>query len=170
MTKDYAGLKAELALSKYGGMTDAAIATALETANITVYSQVPASRFEDYFFAKGFMLPLQSYAGASPPSGATAAAIEAAKELALMMQLGTSVDLADPTVLAKVQSRLDALVAEGTAGRLVSTDSGAAFASADKAALLAMGTSTTSRAAQLGFGPGDDMVQEIAAARKGVWS
>lgn len=163
----YTALKTEIALPAYSGMTDAQIATALNTANITVYSAVPTYTWGGYLMANGFLLALQKYVS-SPPSGASALAEAAAAMILALLSSPTitSVNLADPTALAAVQGMLAALVAEGTAGRFTSI-AGTAFATAHENAMLAMGTSTVCRAQQLGFNPAVcDMTQEIAAARK----
>ena len=163
---DYAGLKTQIALPAYAGMTDAQIAAAITTVNVTVYSSVPTSQWEGYLLSHGFLVAMAAYA-ATPPTGAGTLAIVAIKTIMLLISSPavSGIDLSDATTFSEVQVMLSALVAEGTAGRLASV-AGVAFAATDVTAMMAMGTTTVSIAQQLGFNPAvNDMAQEIPAAR-----
>lgn len=163
----YQTLAAALA-STYAGQTVDQIAAAMQTASVPVYSVVPAEPWQGYFFSRGFAVAIQNYAGlngGAAPAGASALSIAAAKMLAQMMPPSqVPVDLADSTARSEVQTMLSALVAEGTAGRLVSI-AGTPFAQVDADALLALGTTTITPAQQMGFGPQCDMVNEVLAVQ-----
>ena len=150
---DYAGLKIDLALPKYAGMTDAQIAAALEVANIATAgsSQVTADQFVMLF------TPTET------------AAIQASTDPIVKQFLLEVTTRSGPFDLsdAPVQEGLAYISGQTSAPNPVMASP---ILTTDRAA--AIGTvpagPTISRAQQLGFGPNNDMVQEIAAARK--WS
>lgn len=146
------------------GTADADRVAAINASTVTVAVAVPTGLFEGYLLSSGFMISLQNYAGATPPAGAGAQAIAAAKMILLMLSSPsvTEVDMTNPTVVAEVTACLGAMVAEGGAGRLASI-AGAPFAQSDMNNLLAMGSTTTSQAAQLGFAKGVNLDDLLAA-------
>lgn len=149
---DYAGLKAEIALPAYAGMSDDQIAAALTANTVTVYQDVPIGKVVGYLAIVGKLPSITGYAGSD-----VATKIAAAEFTALATAPSvTAFQCSDPATFAAVQSFLTTFVSSN----LISSD--------DESVLLGYAQSMTSRAAQLGFGPHCDMTQEIAAARK--WS
>jgi len=173
---DYAGLKAEIALPKYQGMTDAQIAASLTT-SFAIMVDVPAisafnilqksstgdwgkvvARSQAALSGAPIVMPTEegfddSFA-VTPPN--YDAQIIMAKNLVSTYQV-------ERTILhTSVSAEFTALQKQMTAFQ-TSGDISAASANA----ILALPNSTTTRAAQLGF-PNHDMVQEIAAAR--IWT
>jgi hypothetical protein len=144
---------------------DSARVTSINAVTVPVAQKVPTSAWESYLATYGFLVSLQAYASGSPPSGASTDAVAAAKMVVLI--LGSTaipvVDFTNATVVSEVTALLAAFVAEGTANRLMSI-SGAAFSAQNQSDLLAMGTSLTSQAAQLGF-PNGITENDLLAAR-----
>lgn len=152
---NYAGLTSALATFA-AGTTDAAIVSAINANTVSVPIAVPTSSLAAYLATNGFTVALQAYAGMNggmAPTGASALSIAAAKMVMLEIIASAAVPMVDftnSTVVAEVTACLAAFVAEGTAGRLLSI-AGVAFSAANQAAILAIGSTTTSQAAQLGF-------------------
>lgn len=148
---DYAGLKAEIALPQYAGMTDAQIAAAL-------LSPIPAPALP---FAWKAVKTIVQVSGTwskvvlrsrlSDGSAANLAAINSVETDDSLL-----INVADPGATSAMSGGLGALLAAGD------------ITLADVAAINALMTPlTTTRAAQLGLIPGQhDPVQEIAAARR----
>lgn len=111
---DYQLLKSYL--NANSGMTDAAILTALNTANIAVPQYVPTSAIADYLGTNGTLFNLIEWA-ASPPTGASNVSIVAAKELAFAFTNPTLIagfDMTNATVAASMEASLNALVNPGS--------------------------------------------------------
>lgn len=154
---DYTGLKNEIALPQYNMMTDEQIAAALTADTITV----PVDVASDAAFSILAASPTGDWGRVSSRGSLTLtgqtfpdAPIIAARTAVALLSSGQPIHTSDATVLSVLQSSLNALVAAGD----INTDSAAA--------IQALTTATTNRAAQLGFGAGMDMVSEMAAARK----
>jgi len=153
---DYAGLKAEIGLSKYNGLTDDQISVLLETP-IVVTKDVPVSTVEGYLRSRMLMGGIQRFI-ANPPAGVPAALLEGLSEL-LGMCSSPHVDnvaMTDPAVSGAVQQILGGAV------------SFSLMTQANMDDLLAMGVYTTTRASQLQLVPDiHEITSEIAAAR--IW-
>nr|WP_294550023.1 hypothetical protein [uncultured Rhodopila sp.] len=151
---DYATLES-IDAAFAAGTADAARVASINAATVPIALKVPTSQWESYLATYGFTISLQAYAEGTPPAGATPTSVAAAKMIILIMGSNAVpvVDFTMPAVVAEITALLTALVAEGAAGRLVSI-AGAPFAASNQSDLLAMGASTTSRAAQLGFANG----------------
>lgn len=157
---DYAGLRTEIALVKYQGMSPAQIASELlqeidipaDVAISSAFNILAGSATADWskIVLRSRMTP--SGAG-SPADQAIAAAITAVSLLNSGQQYIY-------TSQAEVLSALNFLLAGLTATGDVS--------SASAQAIAALTTTKTNRAAQLGFGDNADLVQEIAAAE--IWA
>jgi hypothetical protein len=170
---DYAGLKTEIALPKYQGMTDAQIATSLTTP-FAITVDVPAveafnilqrsstgdwgklvARSQQLLSGNPIVMPSEDDPRAVTPPANNDVAIVMAKNITSTYNVErTLLQSSNPADAAAMQRQLTVLQASGDVSK----------ASAD--AILALPNKTTTRAAQLGFGAVHDMTQEIAAARK----
>jgi hypothetical protein len=156
---DYPGLKSEIALSKYAGMTDAQISAALVANTLTIAVDVPAAAAFAALATSstGDWGRLSSRAGMTlTGTPATDAPIIAARTATSMLATGAPIAASQSTAFATFQYLLSTLVTAGD------------VSVATSAAMMALASATTNRAAQLGFGLNCDMTQEILAARK--WS
>jgi predicted alpha/beta hydrolase len=166
---NYAGLTTALATFA-AGTTDDAIISAINAQTVTVPIAVPTSSLAAYLATNGFTVALQAYAGVdggAPPSGASTLSIQAAKMVMLLISASPAVptmDFTNAAVVAEVTACLAAFVAEGTAGRLLSI-AGVPFGATHQAAILAIGSTTTSQAAQLGF-PNGITENDLIVARQ----
>ena len=150
---DYVGLKAEIALPKYAGMTDAQIAAALEVSNIATAgsSLVTADQFVMSF------TPIEVAAIQASTDPIVAQFLLAVKTRSAPFDITDSIVVNGLAYLSGQTASpnpviVSPLITPKRAAEVGSVPAGP----------------TISRAQQLGFGPNNDMVQEIAAARK--WS
>jgi hypothetical protein len=172
---DYAGLKAEIALPKYGGMTDAQIAAQLTTP-MTVVVDVPAvqafnilqkaptgdwgrivARSQMALSGKPILIPI-SAADIDPR------AVSSNPDALIILAMNlTSTYQSDRTILhTSNPAELDQLHNIMTQFQYAGDIVAASFN-----AIMGLTQATTTRAAQLGFDPAiHNMEQEIAAARK----
>lgn len=157
---DYAGLKAEIALPEYTGMTDTQIAASL-TAPINAPVDADAQAARDILMRSttydwGRIVVRSNM----PLTGTDDDVILAAINLVQAFQGGMTqavLRTSQPEDLAKLEADMEALEAAGDVS-LESSDN-----------ILALTTAETTRANQLGFDPAiHDMEQEIAAAR--IWT
>lgn len=151
---DYAALKAEIALSKYGGMTDAQIAVALAADTITIMQDVPISAVGGYMLARGITAAADAWATAHPDD--TTGVLSAVRSLLGLLASPhlTTVEMSNPTIAAAVEQMLGGMVAAGI------------MTSTQQAEILALASTSTTRAAQLGLDADQhDGASEIAAAR-----
>ncbi len=170
---DYAGLKAEIALPKYQGMTDAQIATSLTTSfaividvqaiqafNILQRAQTGdwgkiVSRSQQVLSGNAIVMPGEAGFDPRGPAPNYDVQIIMARNLVSTYQSERTILYVSNSVdMTALQRQLTAFQASGDVSK----------ASSD--AIVALANSTTTRAAQLGFTGVHDMTQEIAAARK----
>ena len=153
---DYAALKAELALPKYGGMTDAQIAAALVAETVTTAQDAPISAVEGYMLTRGIIAAADAWAAANPSDKTgVLGAIRSLEGLMASPRL-QAVTMTDPATAGAVQQMLGSMT---QAGIMTETQ---------MSEILALGSSTTTRAVQLGlYADTLDIEQEIAAAR--IW-
>lgn len=145
---DYLGLKAEISLSKYEGLTDTQIAASLVAVNITTSGSALLSpdAFVDLFTAEE-----------------VAAVLDCTDPLVrkFMLRLrtrNTDIDLAGATVLQGL-AYLSGQTKPAIASPILTPERAATIGTVPAGPMI-------SRAEQLGFGSNNDMAQEIAAARK----
>lgn len=153
---DYAALRAEIALSKYGGMTDAQIATAVTAETVTTAQDVAISAVGGYMLARGIIAKADAWAAANPAD--TSGVLVAIRSLEGLMASPhlTVVEMSNPDIAAAVQQMIGGMAAAGI------------MTSAQQTEILAMAQINTTRAAQLGLDTDiHDIEQEIAAAR--IW-
>lgn len=149
---DYAALKAEIALPAYAGMSDAAIAAALNAATVDIVRKVPTWEARALLLATGEWGAIKLLSRQSPTMGTPEAqAVAVAITTIDSMTETTVLDADQADAFAAMQTMVGVLQAAG----VLSAGTGAA--------MLALRNTKTSRAAQLGLGPvrpGD-----VAAAR-----
>ena len=123
------------AISPVPATLDAAVPTLNAQTTMQVVD-VPVQAIAAYLGANMKMAAFLAWA-ASPPSGASAASIEAAAELAFVFQhpnLVPSFAMSNPTVATQMEAALSALVSPGTgvAGPITATDQSAILALASR--------------------------------------
>jgi hypothetical protein len=150
---DYGAIKTEIALSKYSAMTDDQIAASLET-TIVFTIDVSVSQVEGYLRSHMLMSGIESFVS-TPPNGAPPQLVEGLRELLGLMSSPhvQMVVMTDPTVNYAVTSILGGAVSVGLMSGQNESD------------LMAMSSSTTTRAAQLGLDSNHVIVNEMVAAR-----
>lgn len=164
MAYSYAALQSELTadpLSRgYASMSDADAAASLNAINRAGPNiVVPPGAVIAYLALQGKYFALQCYASGKTAQGVTGAAavaaLTAANELLTLLTLPAfnGFDLSNAQVLSAVQGFLGALVADPASGILA----------ADAAALLALGQTTISRAAEIGWPLGVGSNDVVAA-------
>lgn len=145
---DYAALKAAIA-AQPSGTTDAEIIAAVNAAAIAVTADVPTSAVADYLAEQNLFAGFEAWA-ASPPTGASAASIAAAKSLAFAFSnvaLFPTFAMTNPTIATQMENNLAALVdpGSGVTGPISSTD---------QTNILAMASNLISQASQWGWPSG----------------
>lgn len=156
---NYAALKAALAVSPYSTDTDAEIIAAVNAATIAVAVDVPTSAVADYLAEQNLFAAVEAWA-ASPPTGASAASIAAAKSLAFAFSnvaLFPTFAMTNPTIATQMENNLAVLVdpGSGVTGPISSTD---------HTNILAMASTLTSQALEWGF-PNGIVEADLIAAR-----
>jgi hypothetical protein len=156
---DYAGLKAEIALPKYGGMTDAQIAAQLTTPmTVAVDASAKDARLILMRSATHDWAKLTARSRTTPVVGDPQDWSDEYTAITLVTALQSDIDVlrtSIPEELSALQTQLAVFVANGD------------IAQANADAIFAMTQAQTTRAQQLGFDPAiHNMEQEIAAARK----
>jgi hypothetical protein len=155
---NYAALKAALSAAPYSTQTDAEIVAAVNATSIAVAVDVPTSEVAEYLGEQNLLAGFLEWA-ASPPTGASAASVSAAKSLAFAftnVALLPTFAMSNPAVAAEMQASLAALVSPGTGvtGPISATD---------QANILGLATSLTSQAAEWAFQNGIVEADLIAA-------
>jgi hypothetical protein len=157
---NYAALKAALGAAPYSTQTDAEIIAAVNAASIAVAVDVPTSAVAEYLGEQNLLAGFLEWA-ASPPTGASAASISAAKSLAFAftnVALLPTFAMSNLAVAAEMQVSLAALVSPGSGvtGPISATD---------QANILGLATTYTSQAAQWGFTAGAINEQDLNYVR-----
>lgn len=153
---DYQALKAEVALAKYAGQTDAQIAAALVTEAVAVTVDVPIGSVGGYMLARGITAAADAWAAAHPDDATGVLVAIRSLEGLLSSPHLTTVEMTSPAIAAAVTAMLAGMATAG-----IMTD-------AQRVEILALASSSTTRAAQLGLDTDiHDIEQELAAAR--IW-
>lgn len=151
---DYQALKTEIALPKYAGQTDEQITAALLAETVTSAVDVPISAVGGYMLARGITAAADAWAAAHPTD--TTGVLVAVRSLLGLLASPhlTTVEMSNLTTAAAVEQMLGGMV---TAGIMTSTQ---------QAEILALASTSTTRAEQLGLDADQhDGASEIAAAR-----